>query len=478
MVGGTGFLLTTVIGGGITGAGSYGFTVGLGLRAAAAVVGITLNTALFTYLFTRLTVRQVHWRSTLPRAALAAAGWYVLQLVGTALVAHKLKGAQHTYGTFAVVIGLLSLFHLLRRRSQRRAHRPALAPRAAQLHQHPHHRGRLPRLPHLRRTRALRRHRTRTRPRRLPRPNTNPVSDGDLAAPKRSDTEPRRSPMASTGEQRGKTFSHAAAVRRRSDDVVRRRHPRHLRPLFDDEPVWARDFEDLSYEWRRLFSEFMGTFLLVVVGAGGGVVAQLTHDGIGRAAAVTAPGLMVAAIILFMGAISGAHLNPAVSLAFALRGDFQWRRVPGYVSAQLLGAGAAAVLLRALFGAVGHLGATLPAPQFTSGQAFGTEVLLTFGLVSVILGVSSAAQNVGQFAAIGVGSYIVLAGLWASPVSGASMNPARSAGPALVAGDLHQLWIYLIAPPLGAAAAVGAAWILRGPGGDHTARTAAEGKLG
>ncbi len=102
-----------------------------------------------------------------------------------------------------------------------------------------------------------------------------------------------------------------------------------LRPLFDDEPVWARDFEDLSYEWRRLFSELLGTFFLLLVGAGGGVVAELTHGGIGRGAAVTAPGLMVAAIILFMGAVSGAHLNPAVSLAFALRGDFQWRRVPG-----------------------------------------------------------------------------------------------------------------------------------------------------
>jgi len=147
------------------------------------------------------------------------------------------------------------------------------------------------------------------------------------------------------------------------------------------------------------------------------------------------------------------------------------------VLAQLLGASGAAAVLRGLFGTAGHLGATLPEPGFTSGQAFGMEVLLTFGLVSVILGVPSAAQNVGQFAAIGVGSYIVLAGLWSSPVSGASMNPARSAGPALVAGDLHQLWIYLIAPPVGAIAAVAAAWLLRGAGGDRTARAAAEGRL-
>jgi aquaporin Z len=282
--------------------------------------------------------------------------------------------------------------------------------------------------------------------------------------------------MASVDEH-GKTSSDAAAVRRRSEEAVQRRHPSFLRPLFDDEPVWARDFEDLSYEWRRLFSELLGTFFLVLVGAGGAVVGALTHDGIGRGAAVAAPGLMVAAIILFMGAVSGAHLNPAVSLAFAVRGDFQWRRVPGYVLAQLLGASGAAAVLRAMFGTAGHLGATLPEPGFTGGQAFGMEVLLTFGLVSVILGVSSAAQNVGQFAAIGVGSYIILAGLWSSPVSGASMNPARSVGPALVSGDLHQLWIYLIAPPVGAIAAVGAAWILRGSGGDRTARAAAEGKL-
>ncbi len=261
------------------------------------------------------------------------------------------------------------------------------------------------------------------------------------------------------------------------EERMRQRHPASVAHLFDGQPVWARDFEDLSYEWRRLFSEALGTFLLVLVGAGGAVLADLTRDAVGRAAAVTAPGLMVASIILFMGAVSGAHLNPAVSVAFALRGDFQWRRVPGYVFAQLLGALSAAAVLRALFGRAAHVGATVPKPGFSAAQAFGMELLLTFGLVSVILGVSSAAQNVGQFAAIGVGSYIVLAGLWSSPVSGASMNPARSLGPALIGGDLHQLWIYLIAPPLGAAAAVGAAWILRGPGGDRTARSAAEGKL-
>ncbi len=263
-----------------------------------------------------------------------------------------------------------------------------------------------------------------------------------------------------------------------ADAAVHRRRPAFVAELFDGQPVWARDFDDLSYEWRRLFSELLGTFFLVLVGAGGAVLAEVTHNAVGRAAAVTAPGLMVASIILFMGAVSGAHLNPALSLAFAARHDFAWRRVPGYVLAQLAGAAAAAAVLRALFGQAAHLGTTSPKPGFSSGQAFGMELLLTFGLVSVILGVSSAAQNVGQFAAISVGSYIVLAGLWSSLVSGASMNPARSFGPAVVAGDVHQLWIYLLAPLLGALAAVAAAWILRGPGGDRTARTAAGGKLG
>src|SRR6516165_8532255 len=116
-----------------------------------------------------------------------------------------------------------------------------------------------------------------------------------------------------------------------------------------------RNFDDPSLEWRRLFSEVLGTFLLVLVGAGGGVVNAVSSGAISRAAAVTAPGLMVLAIILFMGAISGAHLNPAVSIAFATRGDFPWLRVPGYIIAQLLGATLACLVLKALFGNAGML---------------------------------------------------------------------------------------------------------------------------
>src|SRR5438132_530384 len=192
-------------------------------------------------------------------------------------------------------------------------------------------------------------------------------------------------------------------------------------------------FDDPRHEWRRLFSELLGTFFLVLVAAGGGL---LHAEGrISLAAAVVAPGLMVMAIILFMGAVSGAHLNPGVTLAFALRRDFPWRRLPGYLVAQLLGATLACLFLDALFGNGHHLGATLPGPGYHVWQALLIELVLTLGLVSVILGTASAAQNVGAIAALGVGGYIALAGLWAAPVSGASMNPVRSFGPALVSGD-------------------------------------------
>ena len=257
-------------------------------------------------------------------------------------------------------------------------------------------------------------------------------------------------------------------------------HARHRLPiawLLEQEPQWARDFNDLSFEWRRLFSETFGTFLLVLAGAGAPVIDAVSHGQIGRAAAVVAPALTVLAVILFMGAVSGAHLNPVVSIAFALRSDFGWRRVPGYVAAQLVGALLAALLLRATFGNKAHLGATLPGAGFSSTQAFVIEAVLTLGLVSTILGTASSAQNLGPISAFGVAGYIALAGLWASPVSGASMNPARSLGPALVSSDVHELWIYLTAPLLGAVIAVAAAHILRGPGGGPSGIRAAQGSL-
>jgi aquaporin Z len=235
------------------------------------------------------------------------------------------------------------------------------------------------------------------------------------------------------------------------------------------------EFADPRLAYRRLFSELLGTFLLVLAAAGGGLLHAKGE--ISLAAAVVAPGLMVLATILFMGAVSGAHLNPIVSLAFALRGDFPWYRVPWYVLVQLLGATLACVFLLSVFGNVEHLGATLPGPGYHTWQAFLMEIALTGGLVSVILGTASAAQNVGTIGALGVGGYIALAGLWAAPVSGVSMNPARSFGPALVSGDWSAYWAYVAGPLLGALIAVACAWILRGPGGDAAARTAATGTL-
>jgi aquaporin Z len=235
-------------------------------------------------------------------------------------------------------------------------------------------------------------------------------------------------------------------------------------------------FDDPRLEWRRLFSELLGTFMLVLVAAGGGI---LHAEGqISLAAAVVAPGLMVMAIILFMGAVSGAHLNPVVSLAFALRRDFPWKRLPGYVIVQLAGATLACLFLDAVFGNVEHLGATLPGPGYANWQALLMEVVLTGTLVSVILGTASTAQNVGTIAALGVGGYIALAGLWSAPVSGTSMNPARSFGPALVSGDFSSYWVYVIGPLAGAMIAVGCAWILRGGGGDPVAYVAGSGRLG
>jgi aquaporin Z len=237
------------------------------------------------------------------------------------------------------------------------------------------------------------------------------------------------------------------------------------------------DFADPHQEWRRLVSEFLGTFFLVLVAAGGPMVNQLYPGTISLAAAVVAPGLMVMAIIMFMGKVSGAHLNPAVSLGFALRGDFPWKRVPGYIVIQFVGAIAAALLLVWIVGVSARYGGSYPGVHTSPWAAFVTETVLTLGLVSVILGTASGAQNVGIIAAIGVGGYIGLAGLWAAPLSGASMNPARTFGPNLVGGDLTFYWVYLAGPLLGAVLAVGFALLLRGRGGGRIGSRAAQGTI-
>lgn len=239
----------------------------------------------------------------------------------------------------------------------------------------------------------------------------------------------------------------------------------------------VQDFYDPRFEGRRLFSELLGTFFLVLVAAGGAVVNAQSGGQIPLAVRVTAPALMVMAMILFMGAVSGAHFNPVVSVGFAMRGDFPWKRVPGYVIAQLIGSILAVVFLRAMLGDIGGLGTTEPGPGISATTALVFEAVLTLGLLSTILGTASGAQNIGVFGALGVGAYIALAGLWSAPISGASMNPTRSLGPMIVSGNYNDWWVYIAGPFIGGIVAVGVAWILRGRGGGVRGKAAAQGDV-
>lgn len=223
-------------------------------------------------------------------------------------------------------------------------------------------------------------------------------------------------------------------------------------------------FLDSSREWRRIFAEWWGTFLLILAGAGTHVAAAATGDNsLAAISGAIAPALTVMAVIYFMGTVSGAHLNPAVTFAFAVRRNFPWNRVPGYIVAQFAGAVSAIIVLRLVFGEVGSLGATEPGTNISALQAFATEVLLTAGLVNVILGTAAGARIIGPNGALGVSGYIALAGLWAGPICGASMNPVRSLAPDLIRGDFATSWIYVAGPLLGALIAVGFEWILKGP---------------
>ncbi len=239
----------------------------------------------------------------------------------------------------------------------------------------------------------------------------------------------------------------------------------------------VEDFKDPRQEWRRLISEALGTFFLVLAAAGGGMMGHAFPGVITHTDAVVAPALTVMAIILFMGKVSGAHLNPAVSLAFALRRDFPWKRVPGYIVVQLAGATLAALFLHAVINVSATYGSNYPAASYSAGAAFWMELILTVGLVSVILGTASGAQNVGLFGAFGVGGYIALAGLWGSPISGASMNPARTFGPDLVGGQFSHYLVYVAGPIAGAAVAVFIAFVLRGRGGGVSGSGAGQGAL-
>jgi aquaporin Z len=168
------------------------------------------------------------------------------------------------------------------------------------------------------------------------------------------------------------------------------------------------------------------------------------------------------AIIYSIGSVSGAHVNPAVTFSYALRRNFPWRRVPGYWFAQFVGGVCAAGFLRLTLGNLGELGTSRPGDGVSGLTAFFFEVVLTAGLVTVTLGTASGQNNVGPNAAIARGGYIIAAGLWAGPITGASMNPIRSLAPALVGDHWSHIWIYILGPLAGGATAVAFAWILRG----------------
>jgi aquaporin Z len=223
----------------------------------------------------------------------------------------------------------------------------------------------------------------------------------------------------------------------------------------------AHAFFNRALEGRRIISEVWGTFLLVLVGAGGSVVNTYEGGHTSHALLAVAPGMVVMSIIYFMGTISGAHLNPAVTFAFALRRNFPWSRVPGYVLGQTAGAIVAILFLRYMFGP-GDLGATVPGPGISPLKAMFMEIVITTGLVNTILGTASGARNIGTNGAIAVGSYIALTGIWSGPISGASMNPIRSLAPDIVRGDFHTTWVYILGPIIGAALGVGFEWLLKG----------------
>jgi aquaporin NIP len=197
---------------------------------------------------------------------------------------------------------------------------------------------------------------------------------------------------------------------------------------------------------RMLAAEAIGTFSLVFAGAGAVMVDAKTHQ-LGHVGVAITFGLVIMAMIYAVGHISGAHFNAAVTFAFALTRHFSWRLACGYWLAQATGAIVAAALLRGSLGNIAHVGATLPAGS--EGQSFLWELVMSAILMFVVLAVATDTRAVGEAAAIAVGGTIGLEAMVGGPVSGASMNPMRSLGPALVSGDVHALWLYIAAPILG-----------------------------
>lgn len=203
---------------------------------------------------------------------------------------------------------------------------------------------------------------------------------------------------------------------------------------------------------KKIIAEFTGTYILVFCGTGAVIVNQTTNGAVTHVGIAITFGLVVMSLIYALGDVSGAHFNPAVSIAFTIAKKFPLSALPSYILAQLAGAAAASYTLKLLFPANEMLGATMPAGS--DMQSFILEVLLTFFLMLVIMKVAHGSKETGMFAGIAIGSVVLLEAMFAGPICGASMNPARSFGPAIASLHLEHLWIYLTAPVLGAAAAI------------------------
>lgn len=199
---------------------------------------------------------------------------------------------------------------------------------------------------------------------------------------------------------------------------------------------------------KKYVAEVIGTYALVFFGTGAVVVNQQTQGVISHAGIAIAWGLIVMAAVLAFGKLSGAHINPAVSIAFAFTPLFPKKDLVPYIIAQFIGAVLASVTLRLMFPANMGLGGTIPAGS--DMQSFVLEIILTYFLMLVILLVSQSETAISQFTAIAVGGVVLLEAMFAGPVSGASMNPIRSIAPALVSGNLASLWVYITAPVIGA----------------------------
>jgi len=199
---------------------------------------------------------------------------------------------------------------------------------------------------------------------------------------------------------------------------------------------------------KQLVAEFIGTYMLVFCGCGAVVIDQVSNGAVTHVGVAITFGLIVMSLIYALGNISGAHLNPAVSIAFVVAKRFPLPRLFPYVLSQVLGAVAASLTLKLLFPSNVLLGATLPAGS--DMQSFVLEILLTFFLMFVVINMATGSKEVGMFAGLAIGSVVLLEAMFAGPISGASMNPARSIGPALISQHLEHLWIYIIAPVIGA----------------------------